>query len=98
MRLLRREATAEASMASDDCEIQRIISALGLELIKELVGRPEATEEELRHILKEAVKSAKRRVEVKVDIQPHENEKERIESVLDWLKSKKGGNSSNVNG
>ena len=61
------------------------------------MGKPSATEEELRLRVKEAVKTAKRRIEVNVQVQPYQNEKERLESILDWLRSQKGGNSGNLN-
>ena len=71
---------------------QRVIDALGFELIRELVDRPGATEEEIRRLIRDALKSARRRVEVKVEVQPYEDEKERIERVLDWLNPQKGDN------
>lgn len=84
-------------MARAEHEVQKIIDTLGLELLRELVGKPSATEEELRLRVKEAVKTAKRRIEVNVQVQPYQNEKERLESILDWLRSQKGGNSGNLN-
>ena len=84
-------------MARAEHEVQKIIDTLGLELLRELVGKPLATEEELKLLIKEAIRSAKRRVEVKVHVQPYENEKERVESILEWLRSQKGSDNGNLN-
>lgn len=81
-------------MSRADRQAQGVVDALGFQLMRELVGRPDATEAELRRIVKAALESSRRRVEVKIEIQPYEDEKERIERLLDWLRSGQGGSNA----
>lgn len=81
-------------MARGDREVRQLIDAIGIEVIKELVGKPEATENEIRLRLRQAVTNWKRHREITVAIKPYENEGERLESILDWLNrpsSEEGG-------
>ena len=81
-------------MASVDHSVQRVVNALGFELVRELVGRPQATEKELKRIIRAAIASAQRQIEVRLEIQPYDDESERVERILDWLKSQRGGNNT----
>ena len=72
-------------MTKGDREIEKVIDTLGLEVIRELVGKPEATEGEVRQLVRQAVTNWKRRSGITVAIKPYENAEERLESLLDWL-------------
>ncbi|GAG85208.1 unnamed protein product [marine sediment metagenome] len=84
-------------MTRGDREIKKLIDTLGIEVIRELVDKPEATEAEVRQLVRQAVSSWKRRSGITVTIKPYENGEERLESLLDWLNrpsSWEGGNNA----
>jgi len=62
-----------------------VIDTLGVEVLGELAGKPEATENEVRQLVRQAITSWKRRSGITVAIKPYENGEERLESLLDWL-------------
>lgn len=71
------------------------METLGIEVIRELVGKPQATEDEVRQLVRQAITNWKRRSGITVAIKPYENGEERLESLLDWLNrqsSWEGGN------
>lgn len=84
-------------MTRNDREAQKVIDALGFELIRVLTDKPTATDRELRLLIRRAIKAVKQHVEIDFQVQPHDNEKERLEGVLDWLKSQKGGSDDRGN-
>ena len=82
-------------MTRGNREVKKVIDTLGIEVIRELVGRPRATEAEIRQLVRQAISNWKRRSGIIVTIKPYENGEERLESLLDWLNrpsSWKGGN------
>jgi len=84
-------------MTRGDREVKKVIDTLGIEVIRELVGKPEATEAEVRQLVRQAVSSWKRRSGITVTIKPYENGEERLQSLLDWLNrpsSWEGGNNA----
>ena len=72
-------------MAKSDHQVQKVIDTLGIEVVRELAGKPGATEDEARKLLKQAITNWKRRSGITVEIKPYENGEERLESLLDWL-------------
>ena len=84
-------------MTRGDHEVKKVIDTLGIEVIRELVDKPEATEGEVRQLVKQAVTNWKRRSGITVAIKPYENGEEKLESLLDWLNrasSWEGGNNA----
>ncbi len=82
-------------MAKGDQQAQKVIDTLGIEVVRELAGKPEATEGEVRQLVRQAITNWKRRSGILVEIKPYDNGEERLESLLDWLNrpsSWKGGN------
>jgi len=72
-------------MAKSDHQVRKVIDTLGIEVVRELAGKPGATEDEARKLLKQAITNWKRRSGITVEIKPYENGEERLESLLDWL-------------
>ena len=72
-------------MAKGDHQVRKVIDALGIEVVRELAGKPGATEDEARKLLKQAITNWKRRSGITVEIKPYENGEERLETLLDWL-------------
>jgi hypothetical protein len=72
-------------MAKGDHQVQKVIDTLGVEVVRELAGKPEATEDEVRRLVRHAITAWKRRRGIIIEIEPSDNEEERIESILDWL-------------
>ena len=72
-------------MAKSDHQVQKVIDTLGIEVVRELAGKPGATEAEARKLLKQAITNWKRRSGITVEIKPYENGEERLETLLDWL-------------
>ena len=82
-------------MAKGDRQVQKVIDTLGVEVVRELADKPEATEGEVRQLVRQAITNWKRRSGITVEIKPYENGEERLESLLDWLNrpsSWEGGN------
>jgi hypothetical protein len=82
-------------MTKGDRQVQRVIDTLGIEVVRELAGKPEATEGEVRQLVRQAITNWKRRSGIAVEIKPYDNGEERLESLLDWLNrpsSWEGGN------
>ena len=50
-------------MTRGDHEVKKVIDTLGIEVIRELVGKPEATEGEVRQLVRQAIANWKRRSE-----------------------------------
>jgi hypothetical protein len=81
-----------------DRQAQKVIDTLGIEVVRELADKPEATETEVRQLVRQAIINWKRRSGIIVEIKPYENGEERLESLLDWLNrpsSWEGGNDVN---
>jgi len=72
-------------MAKSDHQVQKVIDTLGIEVVRELAGKPGATEDEARKLLKQAITNWKRRSGITVEIKPYENGEERLETLFDWL-------------
>jgi len=72
-------------VGKSDRQVQKVIDTLGVEVVRELAGKPEATEGEARQLVRHAITAWKRRSGIIVEIKPYDNEEERIESLLDWL-------------
>ena len=72
-------------MAKGDRQVQKVIDTLGIEVVKELAGKPEATEGDVRQLVRQAITNWKRRSGITVEIKPYDNGEERLESLLDWL-------------
>ena len=72
-------------MAKGDRQVQKIIDTLGVEVVRELAGKPEATEDTARQLVRQVITNWKRRSRIMVEIKPYENGEERLESLLDWL-------------
>ena len=72
-------------MAKSDHQVQKVIDTLGIEVVRELAGKPGATEDEARKLLKQAITNWKRRSGITIEIKPYENGEERLETLLDWL-------------
>lgn len=72
-------------MAKGEHQVQKVIDTLGIEVVRELADKPEATEREVRQLVRQAIINWKRRSGITVEIKPYENVEERIESILDWL-------------
>lgn len=72
-------------MAKGDRKVQKVIDTLGIEVIRELTGKPEATEDEVIQLVRQAISNWKRNSGISVEIRPSDNAEERIESILDWL-------------
>jgi len=84
-------------MTRGDREVKKVIDTLGIEVIRELVGKPEATGGEVRQLVRQAIANWKLRSRITVAIKPYENGEERLESLLDWLNrpsSWEGGNNA----
>jgi len=84
-------------MAKGDRQVQKLIDTLGIEVVRELACKPEATEGEVRQLVRQAITNWKRRSGITVAIKPYENGEERLESLLDWLNrpsSWEGGNNA----
>jgi len=84
-------------MTRGDREVKKVIDTLGIEVIRELVGKPEATGGEVRQLVRQAIANWKLRSGITVAIKPYENGEERLESLLDWLNrpsSWEGGNNA----
>jgi len=82
-------------MTRGNREVKKVMEILGIEVIRELVGKPQATEDEVRQLVRQAITNWKRRSGITVAIKPYENGEERLESLLDWLNrqsSWEGGN------
>ena len=82
-------------MTRGNREVKKVMETLGIEVIMELVGKPQATEDEVRQLVRQAITNWKRRSGITVAIKPYENGEERLESLLDWLNrqsSWEGGN------
>jgi hypothetical protein len=41
-------------MAKGDRQVQKVIDTLGVEVVRELTGKPEATESEIRQLVRQA--------------------------------------------
>ena len=50
-------------MGKPDRQVQKVIDTLGIEVVKELAGKPEATEGEVRQLVRQAIANWKRRSE-----------------------------------
>jgi len=72
-------------MTRGDREVKKVIDTLGIEVVRELASKPEATENEVRQLVRKAIANWKRRSGIIVEIKPYDNGEERIESLLDWL-------------
>lgn len=72
-------------MAKGDRQVRKVIDTLGVEVVKELTGKPEATDSEIRQLVRQAITAWKRRSGIIVEIKSYDNGEERIESLLDWL-------------
>lgn len=72
-------------MAKGNRQVQKVIDTLGVEVVRELAGKPEATADEVRQLVRKAIANWKRRSGIIVEIKPYDNGEERIESLLDWL-------------
>lgn len=72
-------------MGKSDRQVQKVIDTLGVEVVRELAGKPEATADEVRQLVRKAIANWKRRSGIIVEIKPYDNGEERIESLLDWL-------------
>ncbi len=72
-------------MAKGDRQVQKVIDTLGVEVVRELTGKPEATESEIRQLVRQAIAAWKRHSGIIVEIRPSDDVEERIESILDWL-------------
>ena len=82
-------------MGKPDRQVQKVIDTLGIEVIRELIGKPEATGSEVKQLVRQAIANWKRRTEIMVAIKPYDNGEERLDSLLDWLNrpsSWEGGN------
>jgi hypothetical protein len=82
-------------MTKNGRQVQRVIDSLGIEVVRELSDKPEATEGEVRELVKQAITNWKRRSGIAVELKSCENGEERLESLLDWLNrpsSWEGGN------
>jgi hypothetical protein len=82
-------------MTKGNRQVQRVIDTLGIEVVRELAGKSEATEGEVRQLVRQAITNWKRRSGIRVEIKPYDNGEERLESLLDWLNrpsSWEGGN------
>jgi len=72
-------------VGKSDRQVQKVIDTLGVEVVRELAGKPEATADEVRQLVRKAIANWKRRSGIIVEIKPYDNGEERIESLLDWL-------------
>ena len=72
-------------MGKSERQVQKVIDTLGVEVVRELAGKLEATEDEVRQLVRHAITAWKRRSGIIIEIKPYDNEEERIESILDWL-------------
>jgi hypothetical protein len=72
-------------MAKGNHQVQKVIDTLGIEVVRELTDKPEATECEVKQLVRQAISKWKRRSGISVEIKPYENGEERLESLLDWL-------------
>ena len=82
-------------MTKSERQVQKVIDTIGIEVVRELIGKPEATEGEVRQIVRQSITNWKRRSRIAVEIKPYETGEERLESLLDWLNrpsSWEGGN------
>jgi hypothetical protein len=82
-------------MTKRERQVQRVIDTLGVEVVRELAGKPEATEGEIRLLVRQAITNWERRSGIAVEINSCETGEERLESLLDWLNrpsSWEGGN------
>jgi hypothetical protein len=68
-----------------DHQVQKIIDFLGIEVVRELAGKPEATVSEVKQLVRQAITNWKRRSGIAIEIRLCENGEERLESLLDWL-------------
>ena len=86
-------------MARADREVRKVIEGLGIEVVREIAGKPEATDEEVWQLVKHAARNVKRRIEIIVSVIPYQNGEERLERVMDMLNrpQKKGGNDADNN-
>lgn len=85
-------------MNRPDPQVQKVIDTLGVEVVRELADKPEATEGEVRQLVRQAIANWKRRSGIAIEIKLCENGEERLESLLDWLNrpsSWEGGNDAN---
>jgi len=72
-------------VGKSDRQVQKVIDTLGVEVVRELAGKPEATADEVRQLVRKDIANWKRRSGIIVEIKPYDNGEERIESLLDWL-------------
>jgi hypothetical protein len=72
-------------MTKSERQVQRVIDTLGVEVVRELAGKPKATEGEIRLLVRQAITNWKRRSGIMVEIKYCETGEERLESLLDWL-------------
>jgi len=85
-------------MARAEHETREFVQWLGIEVVREITGRQEASDDELWQLVKQTVRKVSHRIEVTVSVMPCENGEERLEQVLDMLSRpiKKGGNNANI--
>lgn len=72
-------------MSKGDPQVHKIIETLGIEVVRELACKPEATENEVRQLVRQAITNWKRRSGIAIEIKLCENGEERLETLLDWL-------------
>ena len=72
-------------MGKSERQVQKVIDTLGVEVVRELAGKLEATEDEVRQPVRQAITNWKRRSGIMVEIKPYDEGEERVESLLDWL-------------
>jgi len=72
-------------MAKGDRQVRKVIDTLGVEVVRELTGKPEATDSEIRQLVRQAITAWKQHSGIIVEIKPYDDVEERIESILDWL-------------
>jgi hypothetical protein len=72
-------------MAKGDRKVQKVIDTLGIEVVRELTGKSEATDDEVRQLVRKAISNWERHCGITVEIRSSDDVEERIESILDWL-------------
>jgi hypothetical protein len=60
-------------MAKGDRQVQKVIDTLGVEVVRELTGKPEATESEIRQLVRQAITTWKRHSGIIVEIRPFDD-------------------------
>lgn len=85
-------------MARAEHETREFVQWLGIEVVREITGRQEASDDELWQLVKQSVRNVSRQIQLTFSVMPCENGAERLEHVLDMLSRpiNKGGNNANV--